>query len=40
MKRRPKPWESSKPVMAVTLTRAKKALKKAMDTMGFEEVAP
>ena len=30
----------SKPVMAVTLTRAKKALKKAMDTMGNEEVAP
>ena len=30
----------TKPVMAVTLTRAKKALKKAMDTMGFEEVAP
>ena len=30
----------SKPVMAVTLTRAKKALKKAMDTMGTEEVAP
>jgi RNA polymerase sigma-70 factor, ECF subfamily len=30
----------SKPVMAVTLTRAKKALKKAMDSMGQEEVAP
>ena len=30
----------SKPVMAVTLTRAKKALKKAMDMMGPEEVAP
>lgn len=30
----------TKPVMAVTLTRAKKALKKAMDTMGNEEVAP
>jgi RNA polymerase sigma-70 factor (ECF subfamily) len=31
---------ASKPVMAVTLTRAMKALKKAMDKMGPEEVAP